>query len=364
MAWVWQLAEWPNFVFDPAKLHAAELEFHHKAGEIAGALKHLAADEDRIFAVELLSQEAVSTSSIEGEILNRDSVKSSIRKQLGLKADTKSAKPNEIGVSEMMVDVYTHYQHSLSHDTLFMWHAMLMNGRRDLEVIGAYRQHSEPMQIVSGNYNAPKVFYEAPPSAQVAFEMDRFLQWYQSNLGSDQVPTLAFAGIVHLYFEMIHPFEDGNGRIGRALVEKAISQRLGTPALHSLAKVIDASKKTYYQALQACNSKLSIDDFLAFFAKTSLDAQEYTIQLINFTIAKVHFFAKHTQHLNERQMKVLLRMFEEGIEGFKGGLSAKNYQSIVQTSPATATRDLLELVGRRALLRTGELKGTRYFLGL
>jgi Fic family protein len=363
MAWVWQLAEWPNFIFDPAKLQAAELEFRHKAGEIAGAMKHFEAQEDALFAVELLSQEAVSSSSIEGETLNRDSVKSSIRKQLGLKADVR-ANPNEIGVAELMVDVYAHFQTPLEHKTLFSWHEMLMNGRRDLEIIGAYRQHAEPMQIISGNYNAPKVFYEAPPSTQVEMEMDRFLEWYHTSLNaSDRIPTLVFAGIVHLYFEMIHPFEDGNGRIGRALVEKAFSQRLGRPALHSLAKIIDLNKKTYYNALQACNIKLNIDDFLSYFAKTCLEAQDYTIQLINFTITKAKFFAKYSTQLNERQMKVLLRMFEEGIEGFKGGLSAKNYQRIANSSPATTTRDLQDLVTIGALLRVGELKGTRYFLG-
>jgi Fic family protein len=139
---------------------------------------------------------------------------------------------------------------------------------------------------------------------------------------------------------------------------------LDTPALLSLAKVIDLQKKAYYNALQACNIKLNVDDFLAFFAKTCLEAQDYTIQLINFTIAKARFFAKHAPQLNGRQMKVLLRVFEEGIEGFKGGLSAKNYQRIANTSPATVTRDLQDLVSMGALHRQGELKGTRYFLGI
>jgi Fic family protein len=364
MQWIWQDKGFPKFEFDDSLLFNFEKEFYQNTGIIIGTLTHLDKENIENLQIEILTQEAVSTSNIEGEILKRESVQSSIRKRLGLKTDNRKVQANEAGVAEMMVDVYLHFDKPLTHDTLFEWHKMLMNGRRDIEVIGNYRTHTEPMQIVSGNLSAPKIFYEAPPSEQVAELMQGFVDWYNIQTAKHGFSTLISAGIAHLYFEIIHPFEDGNGRIGRALVEKLISQQMQAPALNSFAKVIDSHKKAYYDALQSANHSLNIDKWLAFFCKTLLDSQQYTIQLVKFLIAKSKFFIKYDQQLNERQTKVLLRIFEEGIEGFQGGLSANNYKTISGTSTATTTRDLQELVQMNALSKTGELKHTRYFLNL
>lgn len=362
MEWVWQKKKWPNFEFETTNVVAFESVFAQCSGKIIGAIEHLDKDNINILKVELLSQEAISTSSIEGEILDRASVQSSIKKHLGLKTDVKKIPPNAAGVSEMMVDVYLNFNKPLTHDTLFEWHKMLMNGRRDVAAIGNYRQHEEPMQIISGNLNNPRIFYEAPPSAKVKVEMERFVVWYNKKINDASLPTLCFAAITHLFFEMIHPFEDGNGRIGRALVEKALSQRLNMPSLNSLAKVIDKEKKEYYNALQLCNNELNINKYVTYFAKLILKSQEYSIKVVNFLIFKTKFFIKFGRLLNERQEKVMLRIFAEGVEGFQGGLSAGNYKTISGTSNATATRDLLELVNLQALIKTGELKKTRYFL--
>ncbi len=362
MKWVWQHKNWPNFEFDSNNMLPFETVFVQNSGKIVGAIEHLAKDNTDVLKVELLSQEAISTSSIEGEILNRDSVQNSIRKHLGLKTEFKKIPANVSGVSEMMVDVYLNFDKPLTHDTLFEWHKMLMNGRRDVEFIGSYRQHEEPMQIVSGNLNNPKIFYEAPPSQSVMMEMEGFLNWYNQKLKDNSFPTLCFATITHLFFEIIHPFEDGNGRIGRALVEKAISQRLKMPSLNSLASVIDKEKKEYYNALQSCNNELNVNKYLLYFAQLIIKSQEYSIKVVGFLILKTKFFMKFQSLINKRQEKVLLRIFEQGIEGFKGGLSAGNYKTITGTSNATATRDLLELLKMNALIKTGELKATRYHL--
>lgn len=362
MEWVWQNKNWPFFEFNTDQITVFEAKFIQNSGKLMGAIQHLEVDNFDILRIELLSQEAISTSSIEGEILNRDSVQSSVRKHLGLKNDFRKVPANASGVSEMMVDVYLNYDRPLGHKTLFEWHKMLMNGRRDIEVIGNYRQHKEPMQIISGNYNSPKLFYEAPPSNVVFEEMDRFINWFNQKLLDNSFPTLIFAGISHLYFEMIHPFEDGNGRIGRALVEKAISLKFGSPALNSLAKVIEKEKKAYYSAIQNCNTQLNIDSYLKYFSELILQAQEYSMETVKFIIFKAKFFAKFQNALNDRQEKVLLRIFDEGVEGFKGGLSAGNYKTITGASNATTTRDLQELVTLNALRKTGELKHTRYFL--
>ncbi|MGL4631412.1 MAG: Fic family protein [Leadbetterella sp.] len=365
MQWIWQDKNFPDFEFDATLFIEFEKEFYRNSGIISGTLSHLNKDNFENLKIEILTQEAVSTSSIEGEILKRESVQSSIRKHLGLKTDNRRVQPNETGIAEMMVDVYLNFEKKLSNQTLFQWHEMLMNGRRDIETIGNYRTHAEPMQIVSGNLSAPKVFYEAPPSDKIPELMEGFVNWYDAQITSQSdISTIVLAGIVHLYFEIIHPFEDGNGRIGRALVEKVISQRMNAPTLNSFAKIIDSRKKEYYDALQSCNHNLDINKWLLFFSKALLDSQQYTIKLIGFLIAKTQFFIQFTPLLNDRQIKVLLRVFDEGIEGFKGGLSAKNYQAISGTSPATATRDLQDLVNHKALTKTGELKHTRYFLNL
>lgn len=362
MEWVWQNKNWPIFEFDSPNIADFERTFIQNSGRMMGAIQHLEENNLDILKIELLSQEAISTSSIEGEILNRDSVQSSIRKHLGLKSDFRKVPPNASGISEMMVNLYLHFNVPLTHETLFEWHKMLMNGRRDVETIGDYRQHAEPMQIISGNYNSPKVFYEAPPSSQVFAEMDRFLQWFNQKLLDNSLPTLIFAGIAHLYFEMIHPFEDGNGRIGRALVEKAISLRLKSPSLNSLAKVIELEKKEYYASIQTCNNQLTINNYLKYFSELVLKSQDYSYKMVNFLIFKTKFFSKFQNELNARQEKVLSRIFDEGLEGFKGGLSAGNYKTITGASNATTTRDLQELLALKAITKTGELKHTRYFL--
>ena len=362
MQWIWQLPDWPNFDYDGQKYLTFEADFLHNAGKFNGASQHLDGIEKEILKVEVLSQEAVSTSGIEGEILDRDSVQSSIRKHLGLKTDGRKIPANASGVSEMLVDLYLHFDEPLSHQILFDWHRMLMNGRRDIEFIGAYRGHQEPMQIVSGNYNNPQVFYEAPPSASVPTEMEKYILWFNKSVHNLKIPSIVFAGIAHVYFEIIHPFEDGNGRIGRALVEKALSQRLKSATLNSLSKVIENNKKAYYHAVSTCNCQLNLDTYLEYFLPLILDAQSYSYQTVAFLIAKAKFFQKFANELNTRQKKAVLRIFDEGINGFKGGLSAANYRAITSTSNATATRDLQELLAINALIKTGQLKSTRYFL--
>jgi Fic family protein len=362
MAWVWEHKNWPNFEYDGTALLEYEKIFYTNTGIILGVFSHLELNNLEHLKIDILTQEAVSTSSIEGEILQRASVQSSIRKHLGLKTDNIKIPANAAGIAEIMTDVYLHFDKPLTNEIFFNWHSMLMNGRRDIETIGDYRTHEDAMQIVSGNLSVPRVFYEAPPSEKVHVEMKKLIEWCNKNF--NEISIIALAGIAHLYFEIIHPFEDGNGRIGRALIEKLISQKMKKPALNSFAKVIEQNKRAYYDALQSCNNSLDITEWLQFFSKMLLESQQYTIRMVNFIVAKTKFFAKYKTELNARQEKVLLRVFEEGLEGFKGGLSAANYKTISAASPATSTRDLQELLNIKALSKTGDLKGTRYFLNL
>ncbi|MEJ6604371.1 MAG: Fic family protein [Opitutaceae bacterium] len=360
MAWNWEQENWPNFDYDKEALADFENRFLSESGTLLGAFKHLSGDERQTITVSLLSDEALKTSEIEGEYLDRESLQSSIRKQFGLQTETRNIPPSEQGVAEMMVDLYEHFDSPLEHRTLFRWHAMLLGGQRGIKEIGRYRTDDGAMQIVSGAIHKPKVHFEAPPSKSLPFEMERFIKWFQRTKKS--LPALTRTGIAHAYFVSIHPFEDGNGRIGRAISEKALAEKLGRPTLIALAQTIEKSKKAYYTALQSINESNEITSWLSYFAETVLEAQRTTLVRVEFVIAKAKFFDQLGEHLNDRQTKAIRRLFEAGPNGFIGGLSAENYIVITKTSRATATRDLSDLLRKNALTKTGELKHTRYYL--
>jgi Fic family protein len=366
MAWNWQQAEWPIFSYDPKALELLEQQFLRQAGEFVGAIRHVSADDRQNLRIELIGEEAVKTSQIEGAILNRDSVQSSLRHQLGLGPDAPDIPPAERGIAKMMIDLYEHFDAELANRTMFAWHSMLMAGDRSIAAVGSYRTHDDPMQIVSGPIHKRTVHFEAPPSSAVPDEMRRFIAWFRDTApnGAHPLPALARAGLAHLHFVCIHPFEDGNGRIGRALAEKSLAQNLGHPTLIALAYTIERKRKDYYAALERNNKDMEVAGWLEYFARTVLDAQRNTIKRVDFYVAKAKFYERLRGRFNARQDRVIARMFKEGIDGFKGGLSAENYIAIVKTSRATATRDLQDLVEKGALTRTGELRHTRYWLNL
>lgn len=366
MIWNWQQPDWPNFSYDSEALAPLEQRFLLQSGELVGAYKHIGPDDQETLRIELISEEAIKTSAIEGEVLNRDSVQSSLRHQLGLGREQPGIPPAERGISEMMVDLYRNFAMPLADATMFAWHEMLLSGDRTIKVIGGYRTHADAMQVVSGPDYKRTVHFEAPPSARMPNEMSRFIAWFNNTGpgGNYPLPPLTRAGIGHLYFVCVHPFEDGNGRIGRALAEKSLAQNLGQPSLIALAYTIERKRKDYYAALERNNKAMEITAWLTYFANTILDAQRNTIQRVDFFVAKARFYERFRNRLNERQARGVARMFREGIDGFKGGLSAENYITITGTSRATATRDLQDLVEKGALTRTGELRHTRYALNL
>ncbi|ALA25049.1 cell filamentation protein Fic [Piscirickettsia salmonis] len=360
--WNWQLQEWPHFQWNHSKLQRAESLFLEGAGVITGASKHIAVEDQQLLTVELVGAEALNTSEIEGEYLNRDSVQSSVRKELGLTVNHYKASPAEAGVAEMMVKLYQNIAEPLTETMLFDWHKMLMNGRRDLDYIGSYRSHAEAMQIVSGpDYNR-KIHYEAPPSQNVASEMSTFLDWFITP--EKNISAITRAAIAHLWFESIHPFEDGNGRIGRAIAEKALAQGVSVPIMTMLAKVLLKRRKDYYQQLNLASRSMEVTPWLLWFATAVIEAQKNTLAYIEFIINKSKLMDQVRGQLNSRQEKALLRMFKEGPEGFQGGLSAANYIAITGASTATTTRDLQGLAEKGVLTRDGIRKATRYYLAI
>ena len=366
MTWNWQHPDWPNFIYDTESMMSLESRFLQSSGEVIGAVRHFNEDESSLLRIELLSEEAIKTSAIEGEVLDRASVQSSLRRQFGLDTDNRPVRPQERGIAEMMVDVYKGWSDALHHQELFNWHSMLMAGNRYIETIGAYRRHGDAMQIVSGHPDKSTIHFEAPPSIRVAEEMELYVDWFNRSgpKGEAPIPALTRAAIGHLYFESIHPFEDGNGRIGRALAEKSLAQNIGQPSLISLAHTIELDRKAYYSELERHQQKIDITEWVIYFSEAILEAQRATIERIAFFIRKTKFYDRFRGRLNERQEKAIARIFREGVGGFEGGLSAENYISITATSRPTATRDLQQLVEIGALTRTGERRYTRYDLKL
>lgn len=364
MTWNWTQPDWPNFRYDAAPLRALEQQFLLSSGEVIGAVRHIDPKQRDLLRIELLSDEAIKTSAIEGETLDRLSVQSSLRRQLGLDTDRRVVQPREHGIAEMMIDVYGTYASSLDDATLFRWHQMLMQGSRHLETIGPYRTHTDAMQIVSGHLERPTIHFEAPPSNQVPIEMDRFLAWFNETApnGPSPLPALTRSALSHIWFESIHPFEDGNGRLGRALAEKALAQSLGQPSLILLSFTVEQQRKAYYDQLEIHQRTLDVTGWLVWFSQTVLTAQQSTLDRVAFYIAKAHFHDRFRGAFNPRQEKVIARLFEAGPDGFIGGLSADNYLAITKASRATATRDLHDLVDKGALTRSGQLRFTRYVL--
>ncbi|MGH1352965.1 MAG: Fic family protein [Methyloligellaceae bacterium] len=366
MKWNWKQPHWPDFQWDRSKLENIEAQFLHTSGVLDGALKHFDTQDREQVTIDLMSTEALKTSEIEGEILNRDSVQSSIRRNFGLQDSRTGIPPAEAGIAEMMVDLFKTFNEPLKHSTLFRWHEMLMNGRRDLDKVGVYRSHTEPMQIVSGYNNNLTVHFEAPPSDTLQSEMDRFISWFNKTGPNSEncLPALTRAAIAHVFFVSIHPFEDGNGRIGRAISEKCLSQTIGAPTLVALSMTIQNARQDYYKALEENNKGLNITDWLIYFSRTVLVAQSYSQNYVDLIIFKTKLFDRLRGQLNERQRLFLSSLFDEGPDCIAREIYADKYIRITSASRATATRDLQGLVEKDVLMRAGERKATRYFLNL
>ena len=369
LMWIWQRPDWPTFSFDASRLASAVTEFRCRAEALAGAVSRLAVDDRWEALVDLLVSEAIKTSAIEGEQLDRASVRSSIKAYIGLTPkDTLSRDPRADGIAALMVSVRDNVARPLDAALLGTWQTMVIPERPSHALErGVFRRGDAPMLIVSGYIGKQRVHYEAPPSSQVPQEMARFLAWYNATdpaINKNPLPGPLRAGIAHLWFESIHPFDDGNGRVGRAIADHAIAQDLGYPPLSSLATCIEADKKTYYALLERSQrAGLQIDDWLTWFVATVLKAQDIARTQIDFVVEKARYFDRFRDRLNARHQKAIARMFAAGPAGFEGGMTAGKYIGITGCSKATATRDLATLVQMGALISLpGGGRSARYGL--
>ena len=360
----WQYKDWPNFRFTLENLQTISISFAEELGFVNGLITGLNDDLKQETIVEILISEAIKSSEIEGEYMSRIDMMSSIKRNLGLRSDIKVTDKRVAGMARLMTEVRESYLNDLSLDMILSWHKILMESFVTINA-GQWREGSEPMQVVSGAYGREVVHYEAPPSEIVAQEMKTFINWFRKDdLGHlDKISrAIVKSAIVHLYFESIHPFEDGNGRIGRALAEYTLSHTLRSPVLLSISKVIEKDKNQFYDALKAAQATLDITDWILYFGKVILTAQIEAKQLVEFTVKKVKYFDSFKELLNERQQKVINRMFDAGVEGFQGRMTAKKYMAIAKTSKASATRDLQHLNEIGALQVLGAGRSVRYEL--
>ncbi|MFQ5544318.1 MAG: Fic family protein [Nitrospiria bacterium] len=366
MTYNWQQSDWAEFKYDLSDVEDVLFALAEKGGRVSGLLKGLPEDRQTETVIEMMVAEAIKTSEIEGETLSRKDVMSSIKNNLGFKNIAKVQDKKAEGAAELMIDVRESYAEDLSKEKLFSWHRMIMKGSWGSKA-GDWRSHKEPMQVVSGPIGKEKIHFEAPPSSRVPDEMNNFIAWFNNTgpNGKNQIKKPAVrSAIAHLYFESIHPFEDGNGRIGRAISEKALSQGVGRPILLSLSRSIEARRNAYYDALQAGQRSNKITPWVTYFVKMILESQIQAEEEIAFTLKKTKFFDRFRGQLNERQHRVARRMLEEGPKGFKGGMSTKKYVSITHTSKATATRDLQNLVEKGVFISSGRGRSTRYEVNL
>ena len=381
---IWQLTDWPRFTATSPAVDAALLQARKWQGEVIGraAAVGLTVGLTQSGSVlqEVMTQEVIATAAIEGEKLDPASVWSSILRQLGHldhQLPTTDAAPRSRhvdGLVDVIQDATLGFKQLLTEDRLLRWQSALFpggtSGIRRIAV-GRYRDHSDLMQIVSGQPGKEIIHYTAPPSAQVPFEMQAFLAWFAEttpqNGRMDGTNGITRAAIAHLWFESIHPFEDGNGRIGRAIMDMALAQDLGEATrLYSLSSQLMQHRKGYYDALhQAQHGTLDVSDWVLWFTQQFSLACQATCALIDRALEKSTFWQNHSQTpLNERQRKVIQRLLDDGDGGFLGGLNADKYMKMTSASKATATRDLADLVKNGLLRSTGQGKAVRYYVAI
>jgi Fic family protein len=363
----WQFPSWPNFSYNTHSLQALSLKFAQELGEVSGLLYGRSKTLQDETLMQFMLTEAIKTSEIEGEFISREDIMSSLRNNLGLNQTLISIKDKRAtNITALMLEVKKSFDEPLTLQMLQHWHRTLMAHALHVNP-GAWRTGTAAMQIISGAYGAEVVHFEAPPSAEVPNEMEAFVQWFNTNyfpVKGEAAEAILKAAVAHLYFESIHPFEDGNGRIGRAIAELALSQSIGYPLMLSLSKIIERDKNRYYEALKEAQRTMDITAWIKYFGSVILDAQRDAREVVHFTLRKAKFFDSYKDALNERQLKVIHKMLEKGAEGFTGGMTAKKYISITKTSKATATRDLLALQSLGVLVQEGAGRSVRYHLSM
>lgn len=356
MKWIWQELNWPDFIWDADVLLPLLSKARLEQGMLLARMKEIGFELDQEAGADILIEEVIKTSEIEGAHLNRDQVRSSVAKHLGL-PDVGISRTNRSidGLVDVLIDATKKYDQPLTGERLKSWQAALFptgySGLLRVQV-GEWRSIEEPMQVVSGKMGQETLHFEAVPSSCVENEMSQFLNWWKTSQGN--IDGLLRAGLAHFYFVTIHPFEDGNGRIARALTDMAIAQDEKIPVrFYSLSSQIMKERKEYYNALKKCQKgNMNITTWLAWFLASYTRSLQNSSSLIAKVLAKASFwkyFSRTT--LGQRQQKVINILLNAGKDEFEGGLTTSKYSSIAKVSKATAFREITDLLEKKVIVQ-------------
>ncbi len=364
--YIWQHDNWPHWRYDRACLAPLLAQVHRAQGQLLGRMIDLGLDLRDQATLRVLTDDVLKTSEIEGEMLDPDSVRSSIARRLSVDIGALTPADRHVdGVVDMVLDATQKHDAPLTAERLFAWHAALFpTGYSGLSAIrvGQWRDDAQgPMQVVSGPLHRQTVHYEAPPAPQLDAEMADFLLWFNVDQQDD---PLVKAGLTHLWFVTIHPFDDGNGRIARAVGDMALSRaEQSMQRYYSLSAQIQRERKTYYDRLESTQKgDLDVSDWLTWFLRCLLSAVQGTEKTLASVLAKARFW----QHwagtpLNARQIKLLNKLLDD----FEGKLTSSKWATIAKCSQDTALRDISELVERGVLKKSGASgRSTSYELGV
>jgi Fic family protein len=368
--YIWQHPSWPEFRWDHAALLEPLGKCRFQQGALLTQMKELGIDLKQQAQTEILIQEAIKTSEIEGERLDLNAVRSSVARRLGISTAVVPSIRNQQaeGIVDILLDATMNYRNDLTQERMFAWHASLFptgySGLNKIRVDSWRDDRNGPMRVVPGPIGREKIHYEAPPADRLAGEMNEFMHWWE--ISRSQMDGLLRAAIGHLRFVIIHPFEDGNGRIARALTEMALAQDENLPTrFYSLSAQIMAERDSYYQILEHTSTSDGditgwIKWFLECMSRAILDSGE----LLFNVMLKARFWQHYAQiGLKDRQSKIVNRLLEAGPGGFEGGLTNRKYAAMGHVSKATAQRELADLLQKGILrLSMGRGRSTSYDL--
>lgn len=345
--YIHQKENWPNFNWDDKSIIKLLSEVRNLQGKIVGKMEALGFNLRNEAVLETLTLDVLKSSEIEGEILNAEQIRSSLAKRLGIQIENSVySERNVDGVVDMLLDATQKYNNVLSKERLFDWHFSLFpTGRSGMYKIKVGNWRSDvtgPMQVVSGAMGKEKVHFEAPNSELIEKEMELFLNWLNSN---DKIEPVIKAGIAHLWFITIHPFEDGNGRVARAITDMLLARADGIPQrYYSMSSQIRLERKAYYKLLEKTQqSSLNVTDWLVWFLNCLLNSIKSSETILNKVLYKHNFWAIYAIEIqNERQKRMLNKL----LDGFTGKLTTSKWAKINKCSQDTALRDIQYLIGK------------------
>jgi len=345
--------DWPDFTWDHAAITPLLSDARHTQGRLLGKMEGLGFQLREEATLATLTQDVIKTSEIEGQTLDTQQVRSSIARRMGIEVAALPQMDRSVeGIVEVMLDATRHHQKPLDQDRLFNWHAALLpNGRSGLRkiTVGGWRTDtSGPMQVVSGAFGREKVHYEAPPHDRLNEEMTRFLAWLNGGPATDPVLTSALA---HFWFVTIHPFDDGNGRIARAIADMILARSENSAQrFYSMSAQIQRERKAYYDILEASQrGDLNITAWLEWYFACLRHAINSSHEILDAVLTKANFWERHEgQTFSDRQRNLINRL----LDGFDGKLTSSKWANIAKCSPDTALRDITDLMERNILAKT------------